>query len=302
MQKEVTMKIAITGSTGLIGSALCEHLRAKGHSILRLQRKRSSLDGESIYWKPSESVLDSDSLEGIDAAVHLAGENLFGLWTQSKKQRIMQSRIMGTALLSNAMAGLKAQPKVLISASAIGYYGHRPDAWVNEESQNGDGFLAEVCREWEKAADPAREAGIRVVHPRIGLLLSKNGGALKIMLPVFKAGLGAKLGSGNQMWSWIAIDDVIHALAFLLESKEARGPVNLVAPNPVTNKEFTKTLGKVLHRPTLFFVPTPLMEFAAGEMAQETMFSSQAVQSKRLAEWGYSFKYKELKTALSDLT
>ncbi len=296
------MKIAITGSTGLIGSALCEHLRAKGHSILRLKRKRSLLDSESIYWKPSESVLDVDSLEGIDAAINLAGENLFGLWTRSKKQRIMQSRVMGTSLLSNAMAGLRTQPKVLISVSAIGYYGHRPNTWLDEKSANGDGFLAEVCRNWENAADPAREAGIRVVHPRIGLLLSKNGGALKIMLPVFKAGLGAKLGSGKQMWSWIAIDDVIRALAFLLETKEARGPVNLVAPNPVPNKEFTKTLAKVLYRPTLFFVPKSLMEFAAGEMAQETMFSSQAVQNNRLAEWGYTFKYKELKTALSDLT
>ena len=249
------MKVLISGSTGLIGSALITLLTNAGHDVIRLVRSRSG--GSAVYWDPESGRIDTDRLEGLDAVVHLAGENIgAGRWTRDRKARIFDSRVKGTRLLCESLANLARPPKALICASAIGYYGNRGTETMNEESTSGFGFLAEVCIEWEIATEPVAETEIRVVNLRTGVVLSTAGGPLEKMLPPFKMGVGGRLGSGRQYMSWIALDDAVGAIHHALVTDSLHGPVNNVAPHSVTNREFTKTLGRVLRRPTLFPLPS----------------------------------------------
>jgi uncharacterized protein len=289
------MKILLTGASGLVGTALIPALKAAGHEVYRLVRSAPNRAANEINWNPSEGTIDAASLEGMDAAIHLAGENIAeGRWTDEKKRRIRESRVKGTRLLSETLAGLDQKPHTLLSASATGFYGDRGDELLTEQSAPGKDFLAEVCREWELATQPAAQSGMRVVNLRFGVILSAKGGALKKMLTPFKLGLGGKIGSGKQYMSWIGIDDAVGAILFALETETLRGPVNVVSPHPVTNLEFTKTLGRVLSRPTIFFVPEFAARLAFGEVADALLLSSARVEPLRLKEAGYQFKYPEL--------
>jgi uncharacterized protein (TIGR01777 family) len=292
------MRIAVSGSSGLIGSALVDRLRASGHDVLRLVRSGPSGE-DRIAWSPADGTIDAEGLEGVDAVVHLAGAGIADKrWSDQRKQLILESRTTSTELLARTLAGLDAPPAVFVSSSAIGIYGDRGDEELTEASEIGEGFLADVCRAWEAAADPAREAGIRVVHPRTGLVLSTEGGALAKQLPLFKAGLGGKLGSGDQWWSWISMADEVGALAWLLDA-DVDGPVNLTGPAPVTNAEFTDVLGDVLGRPT--FMPIPRFGpklLLGGELAEELLYTSARVQPSRLEQAGYTFAHPTLEDAL----
>jgi uncharacterized protein (TIGR01777 family) len=293
------MKILVTGSTGLVGSMLVPSLKAKGHEVIRLVRSEPKDNATQIYWNPAKGTLSADALEGLDGVVHLAGDNLAeGRWTDEKKQSIRESRVKGTTLLSETLAKLERKPEVLVSASAIGFYGSRGDEILNEKSASGDDFLAEVCREWELSAQAAAQSGVRVVHLRFGVILSGKGGALKKMLFPFRMGVGGKLGDGKQYMSWIAIDDAVRAIEHALTDNSLRGAVNTVAPWPVTNYEFTKAMGRALSRPTIFPVPAFAARLAFGEMADATLLASQRVEPARLKETGFVFKYPELEGAL----
>lgn len=301
------MRTIVTGSSGFIGSALVPFLTAGGHAVTRLVRRPASAAaggrgaGEA-WWDPGAGAIDRAGLEGHDAVVHLAGESVAeGRWTAEKKARIRASRVEGTRLLCEALAGLERPPRVLVSASATGYYGDRADEVLTEASAPGAGFLAEVARDWEAAADPARRRGIRVVHPRIGMVLGPAGGALAKMLPLFRMGLGGKLGSGRQWIGWIALDDLIGVLRHLVVTEVLEGPVNAVAPNPVTNAELARTLGRVLRRPTLFGVPAAAARAMLGEMADELLLASERVVPERLLGSGYRFRYPDLEGALRGL-
>ena len=292
------MKIVVTGASGLVGSRLVPSLEAKGHEVLRLVRNAPAGPRE-VRWDPSKGTVDAAALEGVDAAVHLAGENLAeGRWTEEKKRRIRESRVKGTKLISETLAGLARKPEVLVSASAVGFYGDRGAEVLTEESAPGDDFLADVCREWERATAAAEGAGIRVVHTRFGVILSGEGGALKKMLFPFRMGVGGKLGSGRQYVSWVAIDDAVGAIEYALENKRLRGPVNVVAPQPVTNYEFTKALGGALSRPTIFPVPVFALRLLFGEMADATLLASQRADPSRLKESGFVFKHPDITGAL----
>ena len=275
------MKILITGSTGFIGSAVVSFLTAGGHQVSRLVRsKGTKFQGTepAISWNPEEGLLDLGSLEGFDAVVHLAGENIAsGRWTPPRKAQILESRSKGTRLLSVSLSKLARPPKVFISASAIGYYGNRGEEWLNEQSTRGSDFLATVCHEWEQATTAAFDAGIRVVNLRIGMVLSSAGGALKRMLTPFRMGAGGIIGSGRQFMSWISLDELLGVIQHVLVTDQLKGPVNAVSPNPVTNREFTKTLGRVLSRPTVFPLPAFAAKLAFGEMAEALLLSSQRV-------------------------
>ncbi|HLX64604.1 MAG TPA: TIGR01777 family oxidoreductase [Planctomycetota bacterium] len=295
------MNILISGSTGLVGSALCSALAADGHSLTTLTRPNSKSAAKSIEWNPLSGKLDPAALTGIDAVVHLAGENIAGRWTAAKKKAIRESRVLGTKTLANALAAMTVKPKVLICASAIGYYGNRGDELLTESSSPGKGFLPEVCQAWESAADPARAAGIRTVALRFGVILSENGGALAKMLTPFKLCLGGIIGSGKQYMSWIALDDVVGAILFALKTESLSGPANTVAPNPVTNREFTKTLGKVIKRPTIFPMPAFAARLAFGEMANDLLLGSTRVTPSRLTDAGFVFKWPRLEDALRHL-
>ena len=290
------MRIFITGSSGFIGSALVEALRAAGHEPVPLVR-RAANPGE-INWDPESGVLDSGLLEGAEAVVNLAGEKIAGRWSAAKKQRIRESRLRGTRLLINGLVGLKATPAVLVSASAVGIYGDRGDEVLTESSPPGTGFLAELGVEWETEANRAAEAGIRVVNSRFGIVLDKHGGALKEMLRPFRLGVGGVLGSGRQYMSWITLDDSVRAMIHLLENQTVSGPVNVVAPNPHTNHEFTKALGAVLHRPTLIPVPPFALRLLFGEMADEALLASARVLPAKLQESGFRFNHPDLVPAL----
>ena len=297
------MKIIVTGATGLIGSKLVRALRSEGHSVTRLVRGGSQTfrapGTSAVEWDPDAGRIDGKELEGHDAAVHLAGENIAeGRWTPQKKARIRDSRVKGTRLLAETLAGLSARPQTLVAASAVGFYGDRGAEVLREESASGSDFLSELCREWEKAALPASQAGIRVVNLRIGVVLAAEGGALAKMLPPFRLGAGGRLGSGGQYMSWITIDDLVGVILHALKNESLRGPVNAVAPRPVTNAEFTKTLGRVLGRPTLFPVPAFAARLAFGEMADALLLSSARVEPARLQGTGYQFAYPELEGAL----
>lgn len=298
------MKVIVTGATGLVGSALIRSLLSEGHNVTRLVRggaQAFSAPGtKAVHWEPEKGAIDAKELEGHDAAVHLAGDPIAdGRWTEEKKKRIRESRVAGTRLLAEALAGLSEKPKALVSASAIGFYGDRGREVLREESASGEDFLSEVCREWEKATLPASQAGIRVVHLRIGIVLSADGGALPKMLTPFKFGVGGRVGSGEQYMSWITLDDLVGVIKHALADEQLHGPVNAVAPHPVTNEEFTKALGSALGRPTIFPVPAFAARLAFGEMADALLLSSARVEPARLKETGYEFKHAELAGALA---
>jgi uncharacterized protein (TIGR01777 family) len=296
------MNILVTGSTGLIGSALVPALTAQGHRVSRLVRSKLNLGNRDTYWDPSAAKLDVASLENLDAVVHLAGENIAGgRWTAARKARIRDSRIQGTRLLSDSIAKLTQSPKILISASAVGYYGDRGDETLTEESSAGSNFLAGVCQEWEAATGAAKQRGIRVVAMRFGVVLSPSGGALAKMLLPFRMGVGGVVGSGRQYMSWIALTDLVGAIIHALKTDSLHGPVNTVAPNPVTNAEFTKTLGHVLRRPTIFPMPAFAARLIFGQMADELLLASARVVPSKLLASGFVFHYPELEPALSNL-
>ncbi|HXJ81289.1 MAG TPA: TIGR01777 family oxidoreductase [Candidatus Methylomirabilis sp.] len=296
------MKVLVTGSSGLIGSALTPSLTAGGHSVVRLVRSTTDRNSGSVRWDPVAGTLDRAALEGFDAVVHLAGEDISaGKWTAAKKARIRQSRVDGTGLLARTLASLARPPGVLACASAIGYYGNRGDEILTEESGPGAGFLAAVCRDWEAAATPAREAGIRVVHLRFGVILSVNGGALARMLGPFRLGMGGPLGSGRQYVSWVAIDDAVAAIGHVLSIASLRGAVNVASPGPVTHAEFARALGRVLGRPTVLGMPVFAVRLMFGEMADELILSSQRLAPTRLLSSGYEFRFPQLEGALRHL-
>ncbi|MCS7276256.1 MAG: TIGR01777 family oxidoreductase [Dehalococcoidia bacterium] len=289
------MRVLVTGASGLIGSHLVPALEREGHQVLRLGRRPETAD---FVWDPLRGQMDARALEGVEAVVHLAGENIGQRWTPASKERIWRSRVEGTRLLAEAIAASPAPPKVFISASATGYYGDRGDEALDEGAAPGRGFLAELCQAWEQAAQTAAAAGTRVVNPRFGVVLSARGGALARLLPVFRLGLGGSLGSGRQYMSWVDMDDLVQAVLFLLSREEFSGPVNVTSPNPVTNAEFTRTLARVLGRPALFRVPAFALQVLLGEMAREALLSGQRVLPARLQAAGFQFRYPELEASL----
>ena len=295
------MNVLISGASGLVGSALIPALVARGDRVIRLVRHPVDAGAPEIEWHPG-SRLDPEALEGFDAVIHLAGESVFGRWTAAKKNAIYESRVGGAQTIGDAIGGCQRAPHIFLSASAIGYYGSRADEPLDEDSSSGEGFLAEVAREWEGATAAARRAGCRVVNLRFGVILSREGGALKKMLLPFRLGLGGRIGSGKQWFSWISIDDAIAAILFALDQERVRGPVNLVAPVPVTNGDFARTLGRVLHRPAIVPVPNILPKLVFGrEMATETFSASQRAIPAKLAATGYNFRHPELEGALRSL-
>jgi len=292
------MRILVSGSTGLIGSALVPVLKAAGHEVSGLVRGvPSALKGE-VHWSPTAGKLDTAPIEETEVVIHLAGESVAGRWSEEKKRKILESRVKGTTLLSETIARLMPLPQTLLCASAIGMYGDRGEETLAENSKPGQGFLAEVCQQWEAATEVACGHGIRAVFLRFGVVLSSQGGALKKMLLPFKLGLGGKIGGGQQYMSWIDIDDATGAIVHAMEKTSLEGPINVVAPNPVTNLEFTKTLGKLLGRPTILPMPAFGARLAFGEMADELLLASQRVAPKKLQQSGYSFKYADLEASL----
>ncbi|TXD37203.1 TIGR01777 family protein [Lujinxingia vulgaris] len=292
-------RVAISGARGLVGRALRERLEAEGVEVVAMVRSR---EREGISWSAERGELDEAALSEVDAVVHLAGESLAASrWTEAQKKRILESRVKGTELIAGALARMEKGPKTLICASAVGYYGDTGSQWVDETAPSGEGFLAEVCRAWEEACEPARGAGVRVVNARLGVITSSEGGALdKMMLP-FKMGVGGPMGSGDQYMSWVALDDVVGALRWLLLESELEGPVNVVSPNPVTNAEFAKALGKAMHRPAVMPTPGFALKIALGkEMAEEMLLIGQRVRPKRLQEGGYAFEHPRVDEALRD--
>ena len=300
------MKILVTGSTGLIGHSLVPFLTTGGHSVTRLVRRATPQHGgpnaaqeQTVRWDPVLGTIDHERLDGHDAVVHLAGENIAaGRWTQRQKKAIRESRLQGTRLVCDALVNLRLPPKVLLCASAVGFYGDRGDEILDEKSLPGVGFLAELCRDWEAATETVRPRGIRVVNLRFGIVLSPAGGALQKMLLPFKLGLGGPIGSGRQFWSWIEIDDAVGAIYHAVNCDHLSGPVNAVAPNPSTNRDFTHTLGHVLRRPTVFPMPAFAARLALGEMANDLLLASARVVPRRLEETGYAFRYPQLEPAL----
>ena len=297
------LRILVSGSSGLIGSALVTSLKATGARISRLARASTvpgSSDEERIPWNPAQPI-SADAVSGFDAVIHLAGESIVGRWTAAKKARLRESRIPATANLARALAQARSRPSVFLSGSAIGYYGNRGDEILTEKSSSGTGFTADLAREWEQASLPAIEAGIRTVQMRMGVVMATTGGALPRMLPAFKFGIGGKLGDGRQWMSWIDLKDVIGAIQHILRSDLLHGPVNLVAPKPVTNEEFSKTLGRVLSRPAIFPVPSFAARLAFGEMADELLLASQRVEPAKLISSGYPFGFPTLRQSLESL-
>jgi uncharacterized protein (TIGR01777 family) len=295
------MKIVVSGSTGLIGSALTKALNARDHEVVPLVRRRVSPGEHALMWDPEQGTIDRAGLESADAVVHLAGENVFGRWSPAKKQRIHDSRVKGTRLVSDALAGLQRPPATLLAASAIGYYGDRGDEPVTEESAPGEDFLAHVARDWEAATVAATRAGIRVVNMRNGVVLTTTGGALAKMLPAFRLGLGGPVGSGNQYLSWIVLDDIVNAMLHLLNHQNVVGPVNMTAPSPVTNRDFAKTLGKVLGRPAVVTVPAFALRMAFGTEGAAMLQSGQRVLPGRLSASGFDFSFPDVEPALRHL-
>lgn len=297
------MNVLITGSRGLIGSALVSSLRQEGHEHIRLVRSPAPSTPDMISWAPdSGQGPNASQLEGLDAVIHLAGENVARRrWTPEQKARIRNSRVQGTALLAQSVAELDRPPAVFVSASAIGYYGDRGDEILTESSPPGNGFLADIVRDWEAAVRPVEQAGIRAVQLRIGMVLSPDGGALARMLPLFKWGLGGVIGGGKQYISWISIHDTIRTIRHIMKTETLRGPVNIVAPTPVTNRAFTKSLGISLKRPTILPVPAMAIRFVMGEMADELVLGGCRVHPEKLLRSGFVFEDPELSMALKRL-
>jgi uncharacterized protein (TIGR01777 family) len=292
-------KVLLSGASGLIGSVLLPALQSSGYEVTRLVRGAASGKGD-VTWDPSRP-LAPQSVSGIDAVVHLAGESIVGRWTEAKKRRVLGSRVQGTRNLAKALAAAPQRPRVLISASAIGYYGDRGEETLREESSSGSGFLPEVCREWEAAAEPATKAGIRTAQMRFGVVLSASGGALQKMLLPFRMGVGGNIGGGRQWMSWVDIDDVVGAILHVIKTDSLHGPVNVVGPNPVRNSEFTKTLASVLSRPAIFPMPAFAARLVFGQMADELLLASQRVEPAKLMASAYIFQTPELRAALENI-
>ncbi len=300
----MALRIAITGSSGMIGSSVVSRLAKEGHAVTLIIRPRTPLkfNRKVIRWNIEEEQLDGAKLEGFDAVIHLAGANIASQpWTPAYKKIIEESRVKATTLLSETLARLRQPPRILLTASAVGFYGKNTSEEVDEAGPVGHDFLAQVCDRWEKATQPAKVVGIRVVHLRLGMVLSASGGALGKMLPIFKMGLGGKLGSGKQPLSWVALDEVTPAILHIITKTSLFGPVNLVAPQVVTNEEFTKTLGKTLHRPTFLSVPDFMVRLMFGEMAESLLLGGQKAVPRRLQETGYQFIYPDLNQALQSI-
>lgn len=290
-------RVIVSGARGFIGTALSAALRERGDEVVELTRGAAG-DGR-IHWDPENGELDVKALNGADAIVHLAGEPIAGLWTGGKKRRIIESRREGTRLLAETAAAADPRPRSFVGSSAIGFYGDRGDEVLSEDSGNGEGFLAEVVRVWEESADAAREAGIRTVNLRIGLVLGPGGGMLGPLKPLFKLGAGGKVGSGRQWWSWVALNDVVAAFIAAIDHESLSGAYNVTAPGPVTNAEFTKSFAKVLHRPAVLPVPAFMMRMAMRDMADEMLLASQRVSSERLCDAGFEFTHTDLAEALA---
>lgn len=290
------MKIAIAGASGLVGTALIPVLEMQGHAITRLVRQTPRA-GE-IEWHPNQDEVSAASIEVFDIIINFAGENIAGgRWTDEQKRKIRDSRVNGTHLLSEAIAKMERKPRAFICASATGIYGDRDNEILDEQSESGGGFLAGVCREWEKACDLAVRAGVRVVNLRFGPILAREGGMLAKLLTPFKMGMGGKVGSGKQFISWVSMEDAVNAVVSAINDESIRGPLNVVSPNPVTNEEFTKTLGHVLNRPTALAMPAFAARLAFGEMADEMLLVSQRVMPRKLSASGFQFMYPELEAA-----
>jgi uncharacterized protein (TIGR01777 family) len=294
------MDVAITGSSGLIGTALARSLVADGHRAIPIVRREGSAD--TIRWDPAAGTIDATGLEGLDAVVHLAGEGIAsGPWTAAQRRRISESRRAGTELLAGALAGLSRPPATLLSGSAIGYYGDRADEVLTEGAHPGGDFLAGVCIAWEGATAAAEEAGVRVAHLRTGIVLDRSGGALGKQLPLFKLGLGGRAGRGDQWMSWITLDDEVRAIRFALDHPELRGAVNLTAPAPVTNREFTAALGRAVHRPTFLTIPRLARHapFGIGDLVESLLFTSARVEPHALTTAGFEFDHEQIDDALA---
>ena len=292
------MKIALTGASGLIGSALAADLARDGHEVLRLVRRPARALGE-VSWDPVGGSVDLPGLAGADAVVHLAGAGVGDhRWSEAYKREILDSRVLGTGAIARAVAALDPAPHVLVSASAVGFYGDTGERAVDETAPRGDGFLAEVVEAWEKAAEPARTAGVRVVHPRTGLVVARSGGAWKRMLPIFRMGVGGRLGGGRQYWSFISLTDEIRALRHLIDDEDLAGAINLTAPTPVTNAEATQAMGRVLHRPARLPVPSAALKAVLGEFSVEVL-GSQRVLPTRLLASGFDFRHPSIDAALA---
>ena len=296
------MRIAITGSNGFIGSELRTQLLAREDTVFQLIRQDAATPTRrktDVLWSPSQDRVETDKLQDLDAFVHLAGQNIAsGRWTDARKKLILESRTRGTDLIARTLASLPRKPRVLISASAVGFYGDRGDEVLTESSPPGRGFLPDVCRQWEAATAPAEQAGIRVVHLRIGAALSPAGGIIRKVLPLFRKGLGGKLGRGNQYLSWISLPDLIAAIIHCIENDSLRGPVNATAENPVTNLEFTRTLGRILARPTLFPAPAFALRLALGQFADAVLLASARAVPQKLSDSPFNFKHDQLDSAL----
>ena len=293
------MKVAVTGSTGLVGKNLTAFLTGGGHQVLAVTRKYTTDADDSIRWDPIVKEIEREKLAGVDAVVHLAGENIGDRrWSRKQKAKIRDSRVNGTCFLAETLAAMDSPPKMLVCASAVGIYGDRGDEVLDESSPPGEGFLSEVCREWEAAAEPAREKGIRVVHLRFGVILTPEAGALRKMLLPFKLCAGGVFGNGRQFWSWIGIDDVISAILHALVHESLHGPVNVVAPEAVTNREFTRTLARVLRRPAFFPLPAFVARLLLGEMADALLLASTRVVPKKLLDSGFVYRHTDLETTL----
>jgi uncharacterized protein (TIGR01777 family) len=292
-------RILVSGVSGPIGAAMLPSLKARGYNVTRLVRGTVS-GADQVSWDPTQS-LSPDAVSGFEAVIHLAGETIVGRWTEEKKRQILNSRVLGTRHLAQALAKAGKRPRVLISGSAIGYYGDRNDEILREDSPLGKGFLPEVCREWEAASQPAADAAIRSVQIRIGVVLSPDGGALHKMLLPFRLGLGGNIGSGNQWLSWIHVQDLVGAVHHILKNDLLQGPVNVVSSRPVTNADFTKTLASVLSRPAIFPMPAFAARLAFGQMADELLLSSQRVEPAKLVSSGYPFQYSDLRKALEEI-
>lgn len=300
------MRVLVTGATGFIGTRLCARLSESGHRLVALSRDpaqaRQKIPAltEAFAWNPTDGPPPTDALSGVEAIIHLAGESVAGRWNEAKRKAIRESRVLGARYLIDRLAQLNTRPKVLISASAIGYYGDRADELLTEEAAAGTDFLARVCQDWESEAARAEGLGVRVVRLRIGIVLGPDGGALQAMLPLFRLGLGGPLGSGRQWWSWVHRDDVIGAILHALEKSELKGPINVTAPQPVRQREFAQSLGRVLRRPAFLPAPAFALRLALGEFSQE-LLSSKRVIPQRLQATDYRFRFAELEPALADI-